>query len=176
MKKSRTEVDAHLGKRWPADGKVQWSKLLTAGMLRGRGRLSYMSRQSMQAPLSSVVSRSWEASTLPPRQPYLSCYWRCLLPPLKHIGYSIILVVQMCQKGFSLFWTTLLKCKWILKSNLNFRAMRTFRVRQLDCSQLFSEELWGSLGQGGRGSTKQMMLWVTCSSILTRAVCFYLNQ
>lgn len=123
------------------------SKLLTTSMLCGQGRLSYTSRQSMWSPLSSVVSRSWEASALHPETtvPVLLLTVPHL-PPLKHIGYAIILVVQMCQKGFSLFWATLLKCKWILKSNLNFWAMRTFRVHQLDCSQTV---LWGALGESG---------------------------
>lgn len=52
----------------------------------------------------------------------------------------------MCQKGFSLFWATLLKCRWSLKSTLNFQALGTFRVHQLNCYQT---PLWGALGKSG---------------------------
>lgn len=122
------EADAHLGKRWQADRKVRWSRLLTADMLRSQGQITNMSRQIKWSSLSSVVSRHWEASilhletTLP-------------LPSSQGASGSTIQAHETCNHSCpnmseraSFYRATLLKCICSLKSNMNFIAIRIFRV------------------------------------------------
>lgn len=132
VEKSRIEADTHLGKRRQADRKGQWSQLPTADICaKAEQEIPYI--PCGFKALGSSHPPSWDNHTCPSHSTF------------KCIRQSII-VVHMSQKGFSLFWVTLLKYRWSLKSTLNFQALGTFRVHQLNCYQT---QLWGALRKSG---------------------------